>query len=46
MTHCVCLCHREREEEVKSPAVLQGVEADSLDGNDGTAFSFSDIVQR
>ncbi|XP_028267278.1 transient receptor potential cation channel subfamily M member 4a isoform X2 [Parambassis ranga] len=36
---------REQEEEVKSPAVLQGVEADSLDGNDGTVFSFSDIIQ-
>ncbi|XP_047428672.1 transient receptor potential cation channel subfamily M member 4a [Mugil cephalus] len=36
---------REQEEEVKSVAVLQNRDSDSLDGNDGTVFSLADIIQ-
>lgn len=42
----VCFCFREQDEEVKSVELPHHRDTDSLDGNDNTVFSLSDIIHK
>ena len=43
---CLCLYYREQEEEVRSLDVHPYRDTESLDGNDATVFSLTDIIQK